>query len=419
MNRSAPVGIVALVFLVSVASVSGPIVLATPGPADPSAPEPAAVEPRAEQVTDAAGTSPFVSQETQRFDNRTFEITIHENGSATWTFRYERQFANEDNETEAKANFRAFKEEFEANETGLYDRFINQSRLLVEAGSRETGREMEATDFDRSARVDGWPNERGVVEMSFLWDGFADVTDETIVAGDVFQDIYLSADQAIVFEAGGDLTFRTIEPEGEYAGSSLEDADSVQWNGQQEFVDGRPRAVLDRPDGATVGGGDTEGIGPTDTADTTRYLVGALLLTGLGIAAVIWYRRYGPGADDTAVSGATDPAAPSAQPAAGADGAGESGTVAETTDSSDGATAVADEELMSDEDRVVALIRENGGRMKQVNIVDATGWSKSKVSMLLSEMEDDGTISKLRVGRENIISLEGFEPEATKSPFDE
>ncbi|MBZ6493966.1 DUF7343 domain-containing protein [Natrinema longum] len=419
MNRSAPVGIVALVFLVSVASVSGPIVLATDGPADPSAPEPAAVEPRAEQVTDAAGTSPFVSQETQRFDNRTFEITIHENGSATWTFRYERQFANEDNETEAKANFRAFKEEFEANETGLYDRFINQSRLLVEAGSQETGREMEATDFDRSARIDGWPNERGVVEMSFLWDGFANVTDETIVAGDVFQDIYLAADQAIVFEAGGDLTFRTIEPEGEYAGSSLEDADSVQWNGQQEFVDGRPRAVLERPDSAAVGSGDTGGVGPTDTADTTRYLAGAALLTGLGIAAVIWYRRYGPGADDTAVRGVTDSAAPSAQPAAGADSDGEPGTVAETADSSDGATAVADEELMSDEDRVVALIQENGGRMKQVNIVDATGWSKSKVSMLLSEMEDDGTISKLRVGRENIISLEGFEPEATKSPFDE
>ncbi len=74
---------------------------------------------------------------------------------------------------------------------------------------------------------------------------------------------------------------------------------------------------------------------------------------------------------------------------------------------------------MTDEDRVVALIRENGGRMKQVNIVEETGWSKSKVSMLLSDMEDEGTISKLRVGRENIISLEGFEPEATKSPFEE
>jgi uncharacterized membrane protein len=57
--------------------------------------------------------------------------------------------------------------------------------------------------------------------------------------------------------------------------------------------------------------------------------------------------------------------------------------------------------------------------MKQVNIVEHTDWSKSKVSMLLSDMEETGTISKLRVGRENIISLAGHEPDATKSPFDE
>jgi uncharacterized membrane protein len=58
--------------------------------------------------------------------------------------------------------------------------------------------------------------------------------------------------------------------------------------------------------------------------------------------------------------------------------------------------------------------------MKQVNIVEETGWSKSKVSMLLSDMEEEeGIISKLRVGRENVISLRGHEPDAAKSPFDD
>jgi len=57
--------------------------------------------------------------------------------------------------------------------------------------------------------------------------------------------------------------------------------------------------------------------------------------------------------------------------------------------------------------------------MKQVDIVETTDWSKSKVSMLLSDMEEDGDISKLRVGRENIISLAGEEPDAAGSPFDE
>ncbi|MFC7007451.1 helix-turn-helix transcriptional regulator [Halalkalicoccus salilacus] len=54
------------------------------------------------------------------------------------------------------------------------------------------------------------------------------------------------------------------------------------------------------------------------------------------------------------------------------------------------------------------------GRMRQTRIVERTDWSKSKVSMLLSEMEADGALHKLRVGRENIISLPGAEPVAAR-----
>jgi uncharacterized membrane protein len=57
--------------------------------------------------------------------------------------------------------------------------------------------------------------------------------------------------------------------------------------------------------------------------------------------------------------------------------------------------------------------------MKQVDIVEETEWSKSKVSMLLSEMEEADQISKLRLGRENVISIAGEEPDAAGSPFEE
>jgi hypothetical protein len=419
MIRPVSVGLVVLVICASVAGISGSVALATAGPAVPSPAESDPVETGAEATIDPADSNRFVSQETQNFDNTTFEITIHENGSATWTFRHERWFANEDNETAARENFKTFAEEFEANETGLYDRFINQSRLLAQTGSRETGREMEATNFRRSARIEEWPTERGVVEMTFTWNGFAAVNDETVVVGDVFRDIYLSSDQAIVFEAGGDLAFRSVEPDAEYAGTALEETGSVQWNGQREFVDGRPRAVLTRPDGAAARGG--AGLIATMTgADIVWYLVGGLVVAGALIGAVIWYRRHGPGADaatGTASGGTGEPTTTVADE----DGSAPGSNGEATAGSNDGAGAapLSDEELMTDEDRVVKLIRENGGRMKQVNIVDETGWSKSKVSMLLSDMEAEGTISKLRVGRENIISLDGFEPEATKSPFEE
>jgi len=34
-------------------------------------------------------------------------------------------------------------------------------------------------------------------------------------------------------------------------------------------------------------------------------------------------------------------------------------------------------------------------------------------------MEDEGTVSKLRMGRENVVSLDGHEPAAAKSPLDD
>jgi len=43
--------------------------------------------------------------------------------------------------------------------------------------------------------------------------------------------------------------------------------------------------------------------------------------------------------------------------------------------------------------------------MRQAKIVSETGWSDAKVSQLLSAMADDEQIKKLRIGRENLISL--------------
>jgi uncharacterized membrane protein len=91
---------------------------------------------------------------------------------------------------------------------------------------------------------------------------------------------------------------------------------------------------------------------------------------------------------------------------------------ADTVTSTSTAT-ISEEELMADEDRVLMLLRNNDGRMRQANIVNETNWSKSKVSMLLSEMDDEDLISKLQVGRENIISITGNEPEAARSPFED
>ena len=63
-----------------------------------------------------------------------------------------------------------------------------------------------------------------------------------------------------------------------------------------------------------------------------------------------------------------------------------------------------------DETRVLAMLDRHDGRMRQSEIVSKTGWSKSKVSTVLSGMSDRGLVTKLPVGRQNVIFRKGEEP---------
>jgi uncharacterized membrane protein len=66
--------------------------------------------------------------------------------------------------------------------------------------------------------------------------------------------------------------------------------------------------------------------------------------------------------------------------------------------------------VLSDRETLVTLIEQNGGRMKQVQIVGRVRWSKAKVSRLLRELEGEGRIRRIRFGRENLVYLAEHEP---------
>jgi hypothetical protein len=354
----------------------------------------------------------------QSFDRTQYAITVHQNGSARWTFRFERPLENESE----RQDFEAFATEFNTNETTLYTNFQSDASALVGDGANFTGRDMRAEGFAREARVESGLNTVGVVEMTFVWTAFAVVEDDRVVVGDVFEDgLYIYQDQSLVIRPGDGLAFQSVAPNGTLSSpGSLGESDSVTWQGEREFTDNRPQVVLVPPAQATTEpGGGTPGDGGGDGSPAGGGLpvapvVGGLIVLLAAAAGFVWYRR----SDGTTGAGGRR----GGPDDGGAGGVGAAaGGAASGGAAGDEATepAVPDEELLADDDRVVRMLRENGGRMKQVKIVEETGWSKSKVSMLLSEMEDEGTISKLRVGRENVISLAGHEPPAASSPFDD
>ncbi|MCU4925558.1 hypothetical protein OB905_06095 [Halobacteria archaeon AArc-dxtr1] len=334
-------------------------------------------------ASNEAGSIAVVQDESneQEFDRTQFDVTVHENDSATWTFRYEQSL--DDGEIDA---FESFAAEFEDEEMARYDRFVEQAEGLTQTGAERTDREMEATSFSRSAGVEYGTVTTGVVEMTFVWEGFAVTEDDTVVVGDAFGRWFLDSDQHLIVRPGDGLAFDTVSPDGEYSTVSIGNANSVTWTGEQEFIDGEPRIVFEQE-----GGERASWLASTDVG---LWQLTAILGVGAVLATVfIWWRHRAE--------------------------ATEHDDKAEDAETSATRSPLPEDELVTDEDIVVNIIRENGGRMKQVDIVAETDWSKSKVSMLLSEMEEEGTISKLRVGRENIISLDGYEPEATKSPFEE
>jgi uncharacterized membrane protein len=306
---------------------------------------------------------------------------------------------------------------------------------------------MAATNFTRDARIESGLNTVGVVEMSFTWRAFAVADGDRVVVGDVFEDgLYIYRDQSLVMRPGPELAFESVTPNGTLSNpNSLAASDSVTWQGEKQFTDNRPQVVFvpatTTTPTATSGPGDSPtptptpgpGDGQTDSGLPIPLLVGLVGLVGL-LAAGVWYRQRGGGlpvGSDGSTGDGSGPGGVGGPGSADTDGSGtEAGDVTATAGAA-GAGAVAggdgeppqpsvpDEELLADDDRVVRMLKDHGGRMKQVKIVEETGWSKSKVSMLLSDMEDEGTISKLRVGRENVISLAGHEPEAAGSPFDD
>lgn len=410
MTRTALAAITTLLLLAGAvaAPVAGAVAAPTGGSPEHRVPSPAATPAPAFAGPTAATNAPA-------FSSTHFVVTVHPNGSATWAFQYRTELSNDTQ----KRRFREYASEFEHNDTALYDGFRSNARSLVADGRNATGRPMNATNFSRRAYTRGLNGNLGVVQMSFTWTGFARQRGERLVVGDLFQGgLYLGSQQWFVVHADPPLRFRSVSPAPNRTDQpTLANSNTVTWIGAREFTDKHPRLVL-VPNATAAGGGagptTATPSGPTATSGSSSGLswvplVVVILVLLVAAGAAYWYvTRPGDANAETAADAGEDTGAGGAD-AGGGDAGGDGTEVTEAAPE----PAVTDEEMLPDDERVRRLLRENGGRMRQVSIVEETDWSKSKVSMLLSEMEEAGDISRLRVGRENVVSLPGHEPAGT------
>lgn len=347
----------------------------------------------------AAGQSNGVESDVDN-SSQTIEIWLDEDGHADVSIY--KQFELETAEDEEA--FDRLADDFEDGEAE--DELSATTFERIAAGaSEETDREMTIEDVEREAES---TSNTGTLRLSFAWNGFANATDERVEVGDAFVidgETWLPAlsdDQQLVIHT----------PEG-YAIDSADDASiddgTLVWEGPQSFEPGEFEATLvqsDRSDEGvsllTVG----LGLGLVVTIVLLVYVLSRrtvdepLIPTPTG-GDRGWMALLTPAARTNEGSATRGPD-PEPDPERKLEPAAE-------PEPEPDPLADVDEDLLSDEERVLRLLAANDGRMKQASIVVETDWSNAKVSQLLSAMEEEGEIEKLRIGRENLITLDDGE----------
>lgn len=352
------------------------------------------------------GAVPAAGQ--QQTDGTHLEVQLEADGDAAWNVTTRIPIAD----GHERETFETFASDFEAGESG-FDLGADTFEQAATEASEASGREMSIASVRRESRIvndtgaDGETERYGVLRLSFTWESFARVGEErAIYVDDAFNTTDgtwlpgLGASQSLTIRAPPGYGGPTTSPVG------AEDGD-LHWEGPATFEPGY-FSIVYHP--VSTGPTEEEGEG---SELPTALVGGAILLSlaalSLGVYLLVARRRGETATEDdeqpvAAGPDASEPSAPGTPPPGEKAGGDADGSAASAVEKADDEP---DFELLSDEEQVEYLLEQNGGRMKQATIVKETGWSNAKVSQLLSSMADEDRVDKLRIGRENLISLPG------------
>lgn len=322
-------------------------------------------------------------------DDVLITVEIDADGDAVWSIEYRTRLATDDNETA----FEAFRSDLEANPEAYTDRFRERMETTVAESASATGREMSVSNVSVTAERREIPQEYGIVVYRFRWNGFADVEEGRITAGDAIDGLFLDEESSLI------LSWPESHELAEASPDPTERRDgAVVWVGPTDFTAGEPRIAAER--GSVVDA----------VPSWLPLLVGAVLLVGALAAYVRRDREATPDADGSAAGEDADGSA------AGAERAEPAVATADDAESDDDETAndgeaedepapPVDEELLSNEEQVLRLIEREGGRMKQKRVAEELDWTDAKTSQVTTGLRDEGELDGFRLGRENVLSL--------------
>lgn len=310
-------------------------------------------------------------------DSTVLRATVAENGTAHWRIEY-RLRLDDENATEA---FETLRRDIEENTSAYRERFAERMRRTVADAENATGRDMAVRNVTVETGRQQLPQEYGVVTYRFAWVGFAAVDDDRIRAGDALAGLFLDDGTALVLAWPDGYHPTDVAPQPDSRGDR-----AVVWTGPTDFGPDEPRLVVvanatGPGDGANGADDPPPGSVLPSPLPLPALAAAALLAVALGGALLVYRARDG-GRSLSSADGSTD-------------GTGEA----------TGAANVPSPELMSSEERVLALLESHGGRMKQRTVTEELGWTDARTSQVVRQLREDGKLETFRKGRENVLAL--------------
>lgn len=224
----------------------------------------------------------------------------------------------------------------------------------------------------------------GVIRYEFTWTGFARSEPGFLEVGDAFVDGFLlNKDDTITFILPAGYDISSISPSADDLKNAYQP--QVKWFVRSQnntgtdirlFSSGEPSIIMRKSAAAALG-------------FEWWMLVPAILISaavGFGAAYVLLKRQQSPPVEVPQLPDRV------VMPDAGVEPPEE-------------LPGLSDGRFMSDEEKVVMYLEEAGGQMFQSDLVKKTDFSKSKLSMVLSDLKEKGTILKIKKGKENLIRL--------------
>lgn len=273
------------------------------------------------------------------------DVALAPNGDATWQVEYRIPLATEAD----REGFADLQAAIEDDPESYESRYAERMGSAAAAGEAATDREMTVENVTVRTELRELPEPTGVVTYQFTWKGFAPLEDDRLVVGDALAGFFLAEDASLLIQGPNGWAVESVTPS-----PAEERSNAAFWRGPIEFGTGEPQVIFGAPDDPAW-----RGLGPA-------ALAGAAVVLG-AIGVLVWRRRQ--------------------------------------TRATEAETPPGDPSLLSNEEQVLAVLEDHGGRMKQQELAETLEWTDAKTSKVTSEMREAGRIEGFRLGRENVLSL--------------